>query len=80
MNAENEYRHLTLEELATRLGIAVQTLYQWRSQGKGPRGMKIGRHVRFRVQDVVAWEEAQLEADDDRDERRREIIESRLPR
>ena len=54
---------LTLSQLATQLGVSVQTLYDLRSQGRGPRGFRVGRELRFRVSEVDAWL-ARLEADD----------------
>ncbi len=54
---------LTLSQLAAQLGVSVQTLYDLRSQGRGPRGFRVGRELRFRVAEVDAWL-AQLEADD----------------
>ena len=46
---------LTLSELAARLGVSRQTLYDLRSQGRGPRGFRIGRELRFRTGEVDAW-------------------------
>ncbi len=54
---------VTLSELAAQLGVSVQTLYDLRSQGRGPRGFRVGRELRFRVAEVEAWL-AELEADD----------------
>ena len=54
---------LTLSQLASQLGVTVQTLYDLRSQGRGPRGFRVGRELRFRVREVDAWLD-QLEADD----------------
>ena len=54
---------LTLSQLATQLGVTAQTLYDLRSQGRGPRGFRVGRELRFRVREVEAWLE-QMEADD----------------
>jgi excisionase family DNA binding protein len=48
--------HLTIRDLAERVGVPEQTVYQWNSRGGGPPYMKIGRHVRFRLADVVEWE------------------------
>lgn len=42
-------------ELASYLGVPVKTLYQWRYKGLGPPGLRIGRHVRYRPEDVEAW-------------------------
>jgi len=54
---------LTLPQLAAQLGVSVQTLYDLRCQGRGPRGFRVGRELRFRVSEVDAWL-AQMEADD----------------
>ncbi|MCP2359688.1 putative DNA-binding transcriptional regulator AlpA [Nonomuraea thailandensis] len=32
------------------------TVYAWNSRGGGPRYMKIGKHVRYKLADVEAWE------------------------
>ena len=48
-------RLLSPDELSEYLGIPVQTIYQWRHRGLGPRGHRIGRHVRFRWADVQEW-------------------------
>ncbi len=48
-------RLLTLPEVADHLGVPLQTVYQWRSRGDGPRGIKVGRHVRVRRDDLEAW-------------------------
>jgi excisionase family DNA binding protein len=50
------------EEVAERYGIPLGTIYQWRSKGYGPRGVKIGKHVRYRRADVTAWEDEKLAA------------------
>jgi len=49
-------KHLGPEDLAEREGVTVQTVYQWNKTRSGPRFMKIGRHVRYRLADIVAWE------------------------
>jgi excisionase family DNA binding protein len=54
---------ITLSQLASQLGVSVQTLYDLRSQGRGPRGFRVGRELRFRVSEVDAWL-AQMEVDD----------------
>ena len=45
----------TVEEVATFLRIPVSTLYRWRSQRTGPKGRRIGKHLRYRPEDVHAW-------------------------
>jgi predicted site-specific integrase-resolvase len=44
--------------VADRLLVPEQTLAQWRYLGKGPAFIKVGRHVRYRDEDVEAWLEA----------------------
>ena len=46
-------------ELASFLGIAVQTIRNWRWRGEGPRFVKLGdRVVRYRPADIQAFIEA----------------------
>ena len=46
------------EWLAERLGVPVATVYQWNSRGIGPKRIRVGKHIRYRVADVEAWIEA----------------------
>ena len=46
---------LTPEEVAEYLGIPLRSLYNWRYRGVGPRGYKVGKHVRYDAEDVRAW-------------------------
>jgi len=52
----------TTSEVAAFLGgdFPPHTLEQWRSQGKGPKYFKVGRHVRYRWVDVNSWLDAQI--------------------
>ena len=52
---------LSIEDLAEYLGVPVATIYDWRVDGKGPCGVRVGRHVKFTQSDVQAWIEAQRE-------------------
>lgn len=65
MNAQaaqaNQERHLSPQDLADRVGVPLQTIYGWRVYHKGPRAMRIGKYVRYRLADVLAWEESQLD-------------------
>jgi excisionase family DNA binding protein len=54
---------VTLSQLASQLGVSVQTLYDLRSQGRGPRGFRVGRELRFRISQVADWL-TEMEADD----------------
>jgi excisionase family DNA binding protein len=51
-------RLLTVNEVAGYLGVPVKTLYQWRHKGVGPRGMRVGRHLRYRSGEVDRWLDA----------------------
>lgn len=46
---------LSIRELASRLNVPLSTVYGWRYKGSGPRGFRVGRHVRFRWSDVEKW-------------------------
>jgi predicted DNA-binding transcriptional regulator AlpA len=54
---DNEARSELLDDpaLARLLDIPERTPGQWRYRGKGPRYIKVGRHVRYRRADVEAW-------------------------
>lgn len=41
-------------DLSELLNIPVQTSYQWRCRGERARLRRIGRHVRYRVEDIEA--------------------------
>jgi predicted DNA-binding transcriptional regulator AlpA len=45
----------TPEEVAAVLGVAKKTLDQWRSDGKGPDYLKVGKFARYRWPVVNAW-------------------------
>lgn len=48
-------RYLTPVDLAEILGVPVDTIYQWRSRRIGPRGFRVGRHLRFDPRAVHEW-------------------------
>jgi excisionase family DNA binding protein len=51
-------RMITIEEFAEALGVSVQTVYSWNSQGVGPRYIKVGKHCRFRPAEIQKWLES----------------------
>ena len=53
-------KNMTPAELAERQRVPLETVYAWNRKGVGPQYMKIGRHVRYRVADVIAWEKSRL--------------------
>lgn len=50
----------TQKELARRWTISHRTLERWRWTGEGPAFMKIGGRIIYRLEDVLAHEQAQL--------------------
>ena len=50
---------VTITELAEYLGVPVKTIYEWRQSGRGPVGIRIGRHLKFRLSDVQSWVDGQ---------------------
>jgi len=50
---------LTRPEVAERLKVPEKTLAQWAYQGRGPKYSLLGRHARYRLSDLVAWENEQ---------------------
>lgn len=46
---------LNLDELAEYLGVPVRTIYDWRTEGEGPCGVRVGKYVKFYVSDVREW-------------------------
>ena len=51
---------LTRSELAERWKMPKHTLDVWGSQGRGPKYARFGRHCRYRLSDVIAWENEQF--------------------
>lgn len=46
-------------EVSDFLGVPEKTLANWRSGGTGPTYYKYGKHVYYRMSDVVTWLEEQ---------------------
>ena len=44
--------------LAELLGLPERTPEQWRYLGRGPKFMRVGRHIRYRESDVLEWMKA----------------------
>ena len=53
-------RHLNQIELAARWNISHRTLERWRWKGEGPQFLKMGGRVVYRLEDVEAFEAAQM--------------------
>jgi excisionase family DNA binding protein len=46
---------LSQRDAARLLGLSVRTLERMRVSGTGPRFLKLGNAVRYRLQDIEAW-------------------------
>ncbi len=44
-----------VRDVAAYLDVPEQTVYQWRSKQYGPPGVRVGRYVKYRPEDVRAW-------------------------
>lgn len=53
----NPNRLWKITEVADYLGVSVDTMRYWRAIGEGPICCRIGKHLRYRVADVLAWVE-----------------------
>ena len=55
-----QVKHLNEIELSRRWGISHRTLQRWRWLKQGPVYLKVGGAVRYRLEDVEAFERSQL--------------------
>lgn len=44
-----------IDQVATYLGVPKQTIYGWRTTGYGPRGFRVGKHLRWHAATVIQW-------------------------
>jgi excisionase family DNA binding protein len=51
----------TPEELADYLNLPLNTIYDWRRRGTGPKGIRAGRHIRYPWSEIDAWVASQKE-------------------
>lgn len=52
---------LNIDELAGYLGVPVSTIYDWRTNGKGPRAYRFGKRIMFGITDIRTWMDAMRE-------------------
>lgn len=57
---ETKHHFLTEQELATRQRRSVKTLQADRLKGGGVPFVKLGRSVRYRLSDIMDWEDAHV--------------------
>jgi predicted site-specific integrase-resolvase len=55
-----QVKHLNQKEVAQRWSVSPRTLERWRWIGQGPRFLKVGRRVVYRIEDIEAYEAEQL--------------------
>jgi excisionase family DNA binding protein len=46
---------MTPKAVAEYLDVPLATVHAWRVKGTGPRAHKVGKHLRYRMEDVDAW-------------------------
>lgn len=49
-----------VEDVSAFLVVPKATLYDWSARRVGPPVMRIGRHLRYSPEDVVAWADEQV--------------------
>jgi len=54
-----QLKYLNQTELAERWKISYRTLERWRWSGGGPRFVKIGHRILYRLEDIEAFEREQ---------------------
>jgi excisionase family DNA binding protein len=57
-------KFITVTELADALSVPVATVYHWSSTGTGPRRIRVGKRVLFRITEIERWLESRTVADD----------------
>ncbi|GAA0202881.1 hypothetical protein GCM10008944_20700 [Cytobacillus oceanisediminis] len=50
---------LTPADVGEHLRLSEKTLANWRCQGRGPAYLRVGRDIRYRAADVLAWLEGE---------------------
>ena len=46
---------LTTKEVANLLRVSPGTIYSWRHRHVGPPAVRVGKHLRWRAEDISAW-------------------------
>lgn len=69
METKDQYKLLVQSELAARWNVSEATLERWRHTKVGPVFLKLGGAVRYRMEDVLAYESQNM-SDSEIDARR----------
>lgn len=56
----SDRRVLNENELAQRWGLSPKTLQRWRSEGRGPRYLKLSKRVSYPLESVIEFERGAL--------------------
>lgn len=51
---------LSRKQLAQRLSLPEKTPAEWATKGTGPPYARFGKHVRYRLADVIEWENSRV--------------------
>ncbi|ASW85248.1 helix-turn-helix transcriptional regulator [Mycobacterium intracellulare] len=60
MTGTPESTWISRKQLAQRLSLPEKTPAEWATKGTGPRYARFGKHVRYRLSDVIEWENERL--------------------
>ena len=60
MTTPDPQRHLTQAELAERWRLSERTLDRWRNERKGPAWLRLNGRIRYRLEDLLAFERMRL--------------------
>jgi hypothetical protein len=60
LSHDRSVRHFNQVDLSRRWNISPRTLERWRWLKQGPRYLKIGGRVVYRLEDIEAFENAQI--------------------
>lgn len=58
--APGDRRVLNENELAQRWGVSPKTLQRWRSEGRGPRYLKLSKRVSYPLEAILEFEYSAL--------------------
>jgi predicted DNA-binding transcriptional regulator AlpA len=58
--APHERRVLSETELAHRWGVSPKTLQRWRTEGRGPKYLKLSKRVTYPLDAIVEYERCAL--------------------